>query len=160
MNTKEDYSIEEKASLLESIGWLRSFSYQEIQRFSGYLIVEVLAKNIVISKEGEQSKSMSFIINGSVKILKLDDSNQNKEIAIFTKGKTFGEMSLLDGEPGSASVVTIDQVTLMTLDEGRFKSMMEECPGMGIKILLGIARIISTRLRMTSGRLVDYLDGQ
>jgi CRP-like cAMP-binding protein len=59
-------------------------------------------------------------------------------------GKTFGEMSLIDGEPRSASAIALDDSKVLVLTE---------------MVLLKLAQLMSQRLRQTSDLLVDFLGG-
>jgi CRP/FNR family cyclic AMP-dependent transcriptional regulator len=68
-------------------------------------------------------------------------------------------MSLVDGEPRSASVVADEPTTLVVLTAEGFACLSSEVPRLAIKVLLKISKLISQRLRQTSGTLVDYLGG-
>lgn len=68
-----------------------------------------------------------------------------------------GEMSLIDGLPYSAPIRTIEACTLILLTRNNCTQCVQQHPALGVKLLLEIARLISLRLRQTSGQLVDAL---
>ncbi|MDP1997148.1 MAG: hypothetical protein Q8J90_08100, partial [Gallionella sp.] len=64
-----------------------------------------------------------------------------------------------DGEPRSATAVVIETSTLAVLTQENFLLIMRDKPALSAKLLLKIAQLLSQRLRLTSGILVDYLEG-
>ena len=81
------------------------------------------------------------------------------EIAQLEAGDFVGEMSLIDGEPRSASIVVVEPTTMVVLTAEDFARLSEEVPRLSTKVLHEIARLISERLRQTSAALVDYIGG-
>lgn len=63
-------------------------------------------------------------------------------------GGFFGEMSLVDHSPRSASAVTTSAVRLVSLDERKFTRLVQETPGFALQVLRGLAR----RLREMDAR--------
>jgi CRP-like cAMP-binding protein len=74
-------------------------------------------------------------------------------------GKTFGEMSLIDGEPRSASAIALDDSKVLVLTEENFHRLVYQYPHLGAMVLLKLAQLMSQRLRQTSDLLVDFLGG-
>ena len=66
-------------------------------------------------------------------------------------------MSLIDGEPRSASVIAEEPSLLVVLTGEGLAALSSDVPRLAIKVLLKIAKLISQRLRQTSGALVDSL---
>ena len=77
----------------------------------------------------------------------------------MSPGKTFGEMSLVDGEPRSASVLADEKTTLIVLTADDFARLASEIPRLAIKVLLKISKLLSQRLRHTTGVLADHIGG-
>jgi CRP-like cAMP-binding protein len=93
-----------------------------------------------------------------VKVLKQNEKHQGKTLSVLTKGKTFGEMVLFDGEPRSATIVSADDTVLLILTRENLDRLIRESPGLAAKILLRLGKLLSQRLRVTSGMLVDFID--
>ena len=85
--------------------------------------------------------------------------HEAKQIGSAGVGRIIGEMSLIDGEPRSASVVADVPTTLVVLTGEGFARLSSDVPRLAVKILLKISKLISQRLRQTSGALVDHLGG-
>ena len=73
-------------------------------------------------------------------------------------GKTLGEMAVVDGEPRSATCVAKRECVLLLLTKDNFQCIVRQRPGLAVKLLVVIAKLLSQRLRQVSGVLVDYLD--
>ena len=68
-----------------------------------------------------------------------------------------GEMSVIDQLPRSATVKATTKSTLLKLSQEKLNYLLVEHSSVGVKILKGIARLLSMNLRKTSSRLADYM---
>ena len=98
-------------------------------------------------------------LEGKVAVIKKDHGDETKRLGVIRPGKTFGEMSLLDGEPRSASVIAEETSTLIVLTAEDFARLSSELPKLAMKVLLKISKLLSQRLRQTSGMLADHING-
>lgn len=80
--------------------------------------LRVFGAGETIVKQGAAGQSMFLIVSGSVSV-RLDDSNV--EVARIDRGGYFGEMSLLTGDPRSATVAAIDDVSALEIDADLFR---------------------------------------
>jgi CRP/FNR family cyclic AMP-dependent transcriptional regulator len=69
-------------------------------------------------------------------------------------------MSLVDGEPRSASVKAVTETEIVVLSNEGFAELGEHVPRLAFDLLSEIARHISLRLRRTSGELVQLIDSE
>jgi CRP-like cAMP-binding protein len=69
-------------------------------------------------------------------------------------------MTIIDGEPRSASAITVGEATLMVMTEDNFDRLVNERPRVAVVLVLKIAKLMSQYLRQTSGRLIDHLSGE
>ena len=72
-----------------------------------------------IVEEGEPGDVLFIITQGTVQVRR-----QDTVVAEMTVDDFFGEISLIDGEPRSATVVAIDDVVLLTLSASNFRSLL------------------------------------
>ena len=85
----------------------------------------------------------------------LDSFDQNvlslgKILTTFHSGSVFGEMSLLDGQPRSATALSSTDSHIFLLTFEAFEQMKVEDPSLALLITLKISSIISRRLRHTT----------
>ena len=78
-----------------------------------------------IVRQGEPGHSMYVLCSGRVAVL-LEPGRQ--EVAVIEQGGYFGEMSLLTGEPRTATVVARGEAVVLELDAALFRRLGEESP--------------------------------
>jgi CRP/FNR family cyclic AMP-dependent transcriptional regulator len=149
--------FEQINELIERTRWADGFSARELESLAKYFRAYAATKGAVVVQEGAREAHLCLIARGQVTIVKASSDGDAKRIGTSGIGRTFGEMSLIDGEPRSASVVADEPSLLLLLTKESFARMMDEAPRLAVKILIKIARLTSQRLRHTSGVLVDHL---
>lgn len=145
-------------SLLESSRIFNDLEWQEIETLTSYMQAYRADRNVTLFHEGDGGDYMCLILDGQVDVLKEAHDAEERVVASVDRGKTLGEMSMVDGEPRSATAITATPTTLAILTRSNFNRMTHEKPGLAVKILFKVARLLSQRLRRTSGILVDYLE--
>jgi len=156
---RRNYEDKEKAELLEETNWSDDFSWPQIEYMAAYFeVYDVPPETIILYEGNKQPPYMGLIIDGRARILKIDVQGEKKNLAYISKGKTFGEMSLIDGLPSSASVITESDVTLMVLSFDNYQRLIEDNSAAACQFLSKLARLMSSRLRETSCKLVDFLE--
>jgi CRP/FNR family transcriptional regulator, cyclic AMP receptor protein len=104
-----------------------------------------------IFHQGDQSHSVFIIQAGYLKVFVSSPSGSLSTLAVMGAGEIFGELSLLDGGPRSASVTSMTRVELLVIDREPFLRLIEAQPRVGIAIMGVLAR----RLRRVSERSDD-----
>lgn len=159
ITNRRELSLEHKAEMLDNSIWGYDLDWKTIEYIAKYLDVYELDANTNILNEGSKlTPYMGLIIKGKVHIVKTDVSGAKKNLADIGKGRTFGEMSVIDGLLSSASVITTTDVKLMVLDRDNFHRLVEDNPTIGSQFLLMLLKLMSSRIRETSGKLVEYVD--
>ena len=111
----------------------------------------------VIFSEGDKGDFICFITEGILDVLKKNEEGKNAKIASLARGRSLGEMALLDDFPRSATVKSKTRSTLLILTRKGFEQLLEQHPQIGIKILKGLAKLLSMNLRKTSSLLADHM---
>jgi CRP/FNR family transcriptional regulator, cyclic AMP receptor protein len=93
-----------------------------------------------LTKESDVGKEAVLIVSGAARCLVLVG---DVEVAVLGPGELFGEMSLLDGAPRSATVVAEQDMRVTNFDRGEFVRLVEVSPKVALKLLAAMA----TRLR-------------
>ena len=109
--------------------------------------------------EGDAGDSLFVIEKGSVEVVKTGDgpiSKRNREaevkLAVLDEGSFFGEMSLLTGEPRSATVVAKTHCGVLTLSKASLAPVLEADP----RIAESFSRVLATREQATEASLEDH----
>jgi CRP/FNR family transcriptional regulator/CRP/FNR family cyclic AMP-dependent transcriptional regulator len=93
------------------------------------------------------------LTQGEVKIVKDD-----KMLTILFKGRSFGEMSLIDNQPRSANAMAIEYCEYLSIDNEQFIALCKDHSFLATQFILKIIRLLSQRLRQTSGQLCEFLE--
>ena len=96
------------------------------------------AEGQTIVQKGEVGTFMFIIHRGQVGIYDGD-----RQLATLSEGEVVGELSLLDAEPRSATVVAHTDLTLFRIDQADFYDLMEERD----EVMQNIIRMLCRRIR-------------
>ncbi|MFZ7111704.1 MAG: cyclic nucleotide-binding domain-containing protein [Desulfatiglandales bacterium] len=143
--------------LLINVPMFDSLKADELKIVAKHMNFIDLTKNEILFKEGETGDYVCFVVEGSLDVLKAKGSGEYVVLASLPKGRSIGEMAAIDDFPRSATVRARDKATLVILTRKGFDVILQNSPQIGVKILKGIARLLSQNLRQTSSRLVDQL---
>jgi len=139
---------------------LENFSPAEVRLLAHFMNVFQAPAGVEIIREGEAGDFMLMMIEGKVEVVKLDRTGMPQVIAVVDAGKTLGEMSMIDGEARFATCVSVEPTVLAVLDRENLARIIVEQPMLGAKILMQMVLMLSQRLRATSGRLLQMIEGQ
>ncbi len=153
----EQGSREKIASLLDNTQMFKGLEWLQIEALSGYVQLYRAAPDSTLFREGDKGDFMCIVLKGKLEVRKEDNLRVEKTVATIFPGRSLGEMSMVDGEPRSATVAVVEPALLAVLTRENFLLITRDKPALAVKILLKIAQLLSQHLRHTSGILVDYL---
>jgi len=93
--------------------------------------------------QDEEGDSLFVVAEGRVKVALLSESGREVILSVLREGDAFGEMSLLDGEARSASVVALEPTAVLVLERANFVRHVQSHPDTALAIL----QVMSRRLR-------------
>jgi CRP/FNR family cyclic AMP-dependent transcriptional regulator len=150
-------SPQQRADLLEQSAWSLSFNRSDLMILVEFMKACSGGPGTVLCKEGDTESFMGIVIEGSATVLKSSLDGSSKAVGRLGKDKSFGEMAVLNREPRSATVVADTDVRLLVLPRAEFDRLLDSQPKVAAKFLLRIARLLSQRLRETTGQLAEQL---
>jgi CRP-like cAMP-binding protein len=140
---------------LKSIPIFASLSNFELKFVAAILHHRNYVANELIFREGEAGNGMYIIQSGQVRIV---GQNQNSEEVLFARLQSeqfFGELSLVDGNPRSASAIADDNSVLFGFFKPDLMDLVAQQPEIGSKILLNLASVLADRLRETNRKVKE-----
>jgi CRP/FNR family transcriptional regulator, cyclic AMP receptor protein len=143
------------SNMLIECDLFNTFTWPEVQSAARYFNISEIEEGGAIFQEGDMGSFMGIINDGSVKVIKSDLDESNIQLATLPKGRTFGEMAVLDGERRSATCIAASDCLLLTLSKESLDKMIEEMPAIAAKLIRVLAIALSRRLRMADGKLLD-----
>jgi len=143
--------------MLEETSWANDLDQRQLGMLARYLRVMYADTDVRIFSEGDRGHFLAILTDGKIDIVKEDTNGERHVVVTLNRGKTFGELSLMDGGLRSSTAIAKCYSMLLILDEDSFDDLEDAHPALAARILRILARFLSQRLRMTSGRLVDKL---
>jgi CRP/FNR family transcriptional regulator, cyclic AMP receptor protein len=140
-------------ALLKRIPIFEDLSKRELMAVERILHQRDYVPEEIIFREDEPGLGMYMIESGRVSIL---SESAKLKIAEFSDGAFFGEISLLDDAPRSASAVATTSCRIYGLFRPDLFSLIERDPKLGLKIILHLASLIAQRLRDTNKRAFAF----
>jgi len=150
---------------LQRIPLFADLSEQDLEAIAKLTVVSRISKKSIVVQEGDAGDSMYIILHGSVKIASYTPDGREVVLSLLDSGDFFGEMSLLDREPRSATVITMEDSEFAYIRRSDLEHLMAQNP----KLTMALLSEVVKRLRRTSyileristmdvpHRLYDYL---
>jgi len=135
-----------------------NFNLTEILLLSQFMQVYRTGPGVEIIREGEAGDFMVFLIEGQIEVFKQDQWNAPRLMALIAPGESFGEMSMIDGEPRFASCIAAEPCMIAVLSRDSLARIILEQTTLGAKILMELVLMLSQRLRQTSSKLLACMD--
>lgn len=136
-------STVEKTLFLKGVDLFKTIPGEELSHIAQITDEVEYTPDQVIFREGDEGDAMYLIVEGKVKV----HSGDHVFAELGTK-QCFGEMSILDAEPRSASITALSDLTLLKIQRDDFAEILAEKP----EISLGIIKVLTRRLREANRR--------
>ncbi len=147
---------QEVVDLLKECAVFQELPAEDLSELASMMDQEKLSAGAELFKEGDPGGHLYLIASGTVEVQKQRSHGSGRVvIARFERGSIIGEMSLVDGMTRSATVVATNPTKVFTLSREVFEDIMNTRKELAIKVLLGMAKLLSLRLRNTSGWFAD-----
>jgi CRP-like cAMP-binding protein len=147
------------AGKLGEIAIFRRFNALELKKLYTYGRFTVLRPQSHAVIEGEPTRGLYVILDGTVSVYKTDPTNNSlARLAVLESGAYFGELSLFDSAPRSATVSAETSVQCFVLDADEFNKFLET---MGENLQLRFYRTCAEELVDRLRKLnTDYITSQ
>lgn len=106
----------------------------------------VIEKGALVFSQGDDGDALYGIAAGQVRIFSADEKGHEVFLNILGPGDTFGEIALLDGLPRTASAVTTERSTLVSIPRRQFLGLLERDSGLSVHLM----KLLCGRLRWVS----------
>ncbi len=111
----------------------------------------------VVFREGEEARDMFVVLSGEIEVLKRSKRGVDARVALLGPGDWFGEMSILDVQPRSATVRALAPSRLLRITSADLDALYRFDVKAYSLIVLNLARELSRRLRVADGILADFI---
>jgi CRP-like cAMP-binding protein len=97
------------------------------------------AGTMIVAQE-EPGDAMYVLVSGRARVALFGESGRELTLAQLNPGDAFGEMTLLDDRPRSASVQALDDTTLLMISRDTFRLHLETHPGTALRLIAELTR--------------------
>lgn len=139
------------ARLLAGSKLFDSFPDAALGELATQAVLRTFAEKEVVFEKGMPGHEMFAILTGRVKIGSFSEDGKEVIFAILESGDFFGEASLLDGQPRSATCTAIEDCQMLVVERRTFISFLERNPSLAIHLL----SLLSERLRSADGQMEE-----
>ena len=136
-------AVGERTMTLKAVPFFTQLSDKELDLIRGVAAEKSYPKNAVVLTEGEMGDSLYMNVSGKVKVFIGDEEGREIILKILGPGAFFGEMSMIDKQPRSASVTTIEASTFLVLAHTGFERCVEQEP----RIANVVMQMLAQRVR-------------
>lgn len=130
--------------MLENVSLFSGLSKQDLAVIDQHMVTKTFPPNTVVLMEGERSDSLYIILEGKVKIYASEDSGNEVILNMQGRGDFFGEMTLLDDAPRSASVMTMESTRVSVMTKAAFRECLAGHP----EVAYNLIRMLTERVRV------------
>ena len=139
-------------ALLRDIPLFANLSRRELTAVEQILYRRQYAAGEIIFRQSEPGVGMYIVLEGTVAILY---EPTGVTLAELRHGEFFGEIALLNETPRSATARALSACTLLGFFQPELLGLLKSDPGLGVKILLPLARIAGQRLIHADAKLLE-----
>lgn len=123
-----------KIELLAGVPLFEQCSRKELNRIASLVDEASIEAGRALTREGRVGRECFIVAAGKATV-----TRGQKMINSLGPGDFFGEMSLLDHQPRSATVTADTDMDLLVLDGRSFATLLDDAPSVAKKILSGLA---------------------
>ena len=107
----------------------------------------------VVFHEGEPGDSLYIVLSGKVKLGRKSPDGRENLLGIFGPADMFGELSIFDPGPRTATAIAVTDARLARMPRGALRTWIGNRPQIAEQLLRALAR----RLRRTNSMLADMI---
>ena len=151
--------VDEIVDIIDFVPLFQGLDQAEIRTIAQFMSCYGAPTGETLLREGEPGDYLLLLLTGEAEVWKRDDKGTKRKIALVTPGTTLGEMSLMDGQPRSATCVTSMPVDFAVLHRDDINQLLDASPRLCAKFTLLLLQMMTRRLRDTSNRMLHQVAG-
>lgn len=133
---------------LREIDTFSGLSDAELEKVAAICRERELKKGETVFSERDPGDRLFLIESGAVEIAKANGGGSQVRIAILEHGEIFGELSIFEERPRSASATAIRESKVKTIEKKDLEALLAAEPVLATRILRGLLKKTAARLRL------------
>lgn len=131
---------QETSAMLEKVSLFANLPSEYLTQLEKLSVLRKYAKNTVLVTEGDESTHLYIIHKGTASAYLNNDDGRQVNLNYMHDGDYFGELSLLDGKPRSASVITVTDCEIMLVSRVSVLELLRTYPEFTMQLLTELTR--------------------
>ena len=127
-------------AVLKAVPLFSSVPEDQLRMLTAVILRKSIPRSTTVMAGGDPTDSLYIVLSGRLKVMMSDAEGKEVILSILSPGEFFGEMGLIDDEPRSATVVTIEPCELLSIAKRDFKKCMAENFEMSQAVMRGLVR--------------------
>lgn len=145
------------AEKLREIGLFGGLSDETLQVFGGALETVDVEPDAVVYREGDSGREMFVVLEGELEVIRQSKRKRDVTVLVVRPGDWFGEMSMLDMMPRSATVKAATKARLLRVTAHDLDVLYRRDLKSYTLLVLNISREMSRQRRVAEGLLMDLM---
>lgn len=130
---------------------LRQFTPSELEAFLDYAVTRSLTKGETLLEQGDAGDSMMLVLSGTLKACLHSADGREIVLDYLGAGSVIGELAVFDEKPRAATVIAVEDSSVIVLQRRFVVAFLEKTPGAALRIV----RVLCDKLRRTNTRIED-----
>jgi len=144
-------------SLIKQAAIFSTLDDDELARVAEICKEQSFKSGQTIFKEGEPGNRLYIISAGDVRISRVVPGSGEEALTVLKPGACFGEMAVFDRSERSTDAIANTDCTVLTITRSDFEILLDFNRDIAYKVLWGVVRLLSERLRITNDNLRSFL---
>jgi CRP-like cAMP-binding protein len=139
--------------VLRKAGLFQGVDPEDAEALSEQFEIFEAPRGTILFHEGEPGDSLYIVLGGKVKLGRRSSDGRENLVAIMGPADQFGELSIFDPGPRTATATVVTDARLARLPKPALQKWVQERPQIAMQLL----RVVARRLRRTNTMLADLI---
>ena len=127
-------------AVLKTVPLFTTFPEDQLRMLTTMVTRKSAPRSTTIMAGGDATDSLYIVLSGRLKVMMSDSEGKEVILTILGPGEFFGEMGMLDDEPRSATVMTIEPCELLSIAKRDFKKCLSENSEMAMAVMRSLVK--------------------
>ncbi|MFC1608380.1 cyclic nucleotide-binding domain-containing protein, partial [Candidatus Latescibacterota bacterium] len=150
---RDNAGIDNEIDFLATVPIFESLSNRQKVKLFSIMYTRKYENGEVVFRQGDPGVGLYVLKKGVVDVFSEYQDNTCCKITSLSPGEFFGETSLLNESPRSATVIASSESTLLGLFKPELLSLMDSDPKLGLRLIYRLAQVVAERLRLINDQL-------
>jgi len=143
-------------SFLSDVPLFAGLGPELLEKLESRFVTKRYRRNTVIIQEGDASNAVFVVVSGRLKVFVSDEQGREVVVNELGPGACFGELAMLTHEPRSASVMTLGDSELRSINEKTFYELLQGEPSLAMYLVEHLAhKVVSLTRDVSDLALLD-----